>query len=249
MRFLFSFCFHQNSFLNIIIISQKKLLQKAKSSKSSIVTSTSSFSPLLSKMYYLISNTINPILTLNANEEIQITYPQYHVKKYFPTAFNVTKCKENNHSIYALDIQKNKVEQNLLSILGKSIEKMLTTEEEEYLSRYTKIKNPEQTQEIIDTEYYHYLRVILFIILFLLSTLFTKIIKQKKGMIMCRSQLDCTGEIGTFDIKSRAVQSIRTNFDFYQANQDLLEKPDLDNDYIPDREFLMMKKLVYLIKI
>ena len=86
---------------------------------------------------------------------LQLSYLVYAKSKYFPTLFHVTK---RSNSVYALDIHKTLEPPSLLSILGKSIEKMLTTAEEEYISRFTNL-SPVDNNFKLDPEYFNYLQV------------------------------------------------------------------------------------------
>ena len=100
--------------------------------------------------------------------------------------------------VYAIDADKTYDTPNVMSWLGHSLEKLLTTERTEF-ERYRR-SNPEQTPEEGDSaRCFHY---------------------SKQGSILMRSQLDAQDPrlpgAGIFDLKTRAVVSIRMNHKEYQ---------------------------------
>lgn len=96
------------------------------------------------------------------------------------------------NGVYAIDADKQFASSNILSMLGKSMEKLLTLDTPDY-EKYRK-SNPEQvsSEEIDAPETYHY------------STM---------GDFLMRAQLDAQDSrlpgTGTFDLKTRAVVSVR----------------------------------------
>lgn len=99
---------------------------------------------------------------------------------------------------YAIDADKTYDTPNVMSWLGHSLEKLLTTERTEF-ERYRR-SNPEQTPKEGDSaRCFHY---------------------SKQGSILMRSQLDAQDPrlpgAGIFDLKTRAVVSIRMNHKEYQ---------------------------------
>lgn len=101
-------------------------------------------------------------------------------------------------SVYAIDADKTYDTPNVMSWLGHSLEKLLTTERTEF-ERYRR-SNPEQTPTEGDSaRCFHY---------------------SKQGSILMRSQLDAQDPrlpgAGIFDLKTRAVVSIRMNHKEYQ---------------------------------
>jgi hypothetical protein len=102
------------------------------------------------------------------------------------------------NGVYAMDADKTYDTPNIMSWLGHSLEKLLTTERTEY-ERYRR-SNPEQTPaEGESAKCFHY---------------------SKQGSILMRSQLDAHDPrlpgAGIFDLKTRAVVSIRMNHKEYQ---------------------------------
>src|SRR5690242_5252848 len=100
--------------------------------------------------------------------------------------------------VYAIDADKTYDTPNIMSWLGHSMEKLLTTERTEF-ERYRR-SNPEQTPTEGDSSRcFHY---------------------SKQGSILMRSQLDAQDPrlpgAGIFDLKTRAVVSIRMNHKEYE---------------------------------
>lgn len=100
--------------------------------------------------------------------------------------------------MYAIDADKTYDTPNVMSWLGHSMEKLLTTERTEF-ERYRR-SNPEQTPPEGDSaRCFHY---------------------SKQGSILMRSQLDAHDPrlpgAGIFDLKTRAVISIRMNHKEYE---------------------------------
>ncbi|KAJ4350559.1 hypothetical protein N0V95_004665 [Ascochyta clinopodiicola] len=102
------------------------------------------------------------------------------------------------NGVYAIDADKTFDTPNVMSWLGHSLEKLLTSERAEF-ERYRR-SNPEQTpDESASARCFHY---------------------TKQGSILMRSQLDAQDPrlpgAGIFDLKTRAVVSIRMNHKEYQ---------------------------------
>ncbi|KAF9695278.1 hypothetical protein EKO04_006922 [Ascochyta lentis] len=102
------------------------------------------------------------------------------------------------NGVYAIDADKTFDTPNVMSWLGHSLEKLLTSERNEF-ERYRR-SNPEQTpDEGASARCFHY---------------------TKQGSILMRSQLDAQDPrlpgAGIFDLKTRAVVSIRMNHKEYQ---------------------------------
>lgn len=101
--------------------------------------------------------------------------------------------------VYAIDADKEFDTANILSMLGKSMEKLLTLPKEDF-EKYRKTKSHQLTEEERDSpESYHY---------------------TKLGDFMMRSQLDAYDPrvpgTGMFDLKTRAVISIRMDAKGFQ---------------------------------
>ncbi|TQS32294.1 hypothetical protein Golomagni_07395 [Golovinomyces magnicellulatus] len=105
--------------------------------------------------------------------------------------------------VYAIDADKQYDRENILSMLGKSMEKLLTLPKDDF-EKYRLSKSHELTEEQRNTEEsYHY------------TTL---------GDFMMRSQLDAHDPrlpgSGVFDLKTRAVVTIRMDVKDYEKGKD-----------------------------
>lgn len=156
--------------------------------------STSSMSSMLSHFHYLLSawRPINPAHTSRG---------------FVPESTNFTALSQApaatflrwKNGIYAVDSDKQFDTANILSMLGRSLEKLLTLPREEY-EMYRRERSNELTEEQKNSDNaFHYTMM---------------------GDFILRSQLDAKdprlpGE-GIFDIKTRAVLSIRMDAKDYQ---------------------------------
>lgn len=156
--------------------------------------STSSMSSMLSHFHYLLSawRPINPAHTS---------------RSFVPESTNFTALSQApaatflrwKNGIYAVDSDKQFDTANILSMLGRSMEKLLTLPKEEY-EMYRRERSSELTEEQKNSDNaFHYTMM---------------------GDFILRSQLDAKdprlpGE-GIFDIKTRAVLSIRMDAKDYQ---------------------------------
>ncbi|CAI4213765.1 unnamed protein product [Parascedosporium putredinis] len=162
--------------------------------KAFVSGSTSSMSTMLSHFHYLLSawRPINPAHTS---------------KGFVPESTNFTRLLRApaatflhwKNGIYAIDADKQFDTANILSMLGKSMEKLLTLPKEEY-EMYSRAKSDQLTDEQKNAEEaFHY------------TTL---------GDFILRSQLDAHDprlpNSGMFDIKTRAVLAIRMDAQDYQ---------------------------------
>lgn len=100
--------------------------------------------------------------------------------------------------VYAIDADKTYDTPNVMSWLGHSMEKLLTTERSEF-ERYRRSSNQETPDEGDSARCFHYTR---------------------QGSVLMRSQLDAHDPrlpgAGIFDLKTRAVVSIRMNHKQYE---------------------------------
>ena len=158
--------------------------------------STSSMTSMLAHFHYLLSSW-RPV-----NIE--------HVSRSFrPDSVNFTRINRApaatflhyKDGTYAIDADKEFDSANILSMLGKSMEKLLTLPKEEY-EKYRRINSDQITEEQRnEPEAYHYTTM---------------------GDFMMRSQLDAydprVAGSGMFDLKTRAVVSIRMDAkDFHKG--------------------------------
>lgn len=155
--------------------------------------STSSMTSMLAHFHYLLSawRPINPD----------------HVSRSFPVeSRNFTRIGrapaaiflQYQNDTYAIDADKEFDTANVLSMLGKSMEKLLTLRKEEF-EKYRRVNSDRLTEEERNSdESYHYTTM---------------------GDFMMRSQLDAHDHrvpgTGMFDLKTRAVVSIRMDAQAY----------------------------------
>lgn len=151
------------------------------------VGSTSSMTSVLAHFHFLLSQW-RPINTSMLSKDFPAESQSFTELQRSPSAIFL---RWQNGS-YAIDADKQFANANVLSMLGKSMEKLLTLETEDY-ERYRK-SNPNQVtkEESSAPESYHY------------STM---------GDFLMRSQLDAYDSrlpgTGMFDLKTRAVVSVR----------------------------------------
>jgi hypothetical protein len=156
--------------------------------------STSSMSSILQHFHYLLSNfrNLNHIMLSRAFPDGSKNFSKITLG---PDAVFLRYKK----GIYAIDADKNYDSPNIMSWLGHSLEKLLTTERSEFelYRRSTPKKAPAEDNA---SRCYHY---------------------SKQGNVMMRSQLDAYDPrlpgTGVFDLKTRAVVSIRMNHKEYEA--------------------------------
>lgn len=157
--------------------------------------STSSMTSMLSQFHFLLSawRPINPA----------------HVSRTFPVEFEtftgITRAPaaiflHYQDGTYAIDADKEFDTANVLSMLGKSMEKLLTLPKEDF-EKYRRVNSDQLTDEERNSdESYHYTTM---------------------GDFMMRSQLDAYDPrvpgTGMFDLKTRAVVSIRMDAQDYHS--------------------------------
>ncbi|ODV61114.1 Pet127p [Ascoidea rubescens DSM 1968] len=192
----------------------KKTDKKSKSSTFNDIqfySSTSSITKVLSSFHRLLSNN-RPCNLLKLSKTFPGSFLSPNGAILSPVSVIVTRKgaldptnDENKKYIYCVDSDRFSDEEVVLSILGHSFERLLTNEEKQFLETYKldKTKNPSDisTTEAEDPEpnIYHYAQCSNFLV---------------------RSQLDCFDERlpgkGTFDLKARAVVSIRHDIKYTQ---------------------------------
>ncbi|KAF2764353.1 Pet127-domain-containing protein [Teratosphaeria nubilosa] len=176
--------------------SQDKMLSKlAQEHGKKYVGSTSSMTGTLAHFHYLLSNwrELNLDMLSRGFREKTSTFTQIN------RAPNAIFLRWKNGT-YAIDADKEYDRPNVLMMLGKSMEKFLTAPREEY-ERYTRGANNSITQEEKDEpEAYEY---------------------TSMGDFLMRSQLDAYDSRlpgnGTFDLKTRAVVSIRMDVEDFET--------------------------------
>jgi hypothetical protein len=129
---------------------------------------------------------------------------------------------------YAIDADKSYDNPNIMSWLGHSLEKLLTTERSEF-EKFRKSSPDKAPAEENASRCYHY---------------------SKQGNIMMRSQLDAIDPrlpgTGVFDLKTRAVVSIRMNHKDYEEGAGYQLRHSLGEWESFEREFYDMTRATML---
>lgn len=165
----------------------------AKSHGKRYVGSTSSMTTVLAHFHFLLSQW-RPINTTMLSKKFPAELKSFTELQRVPSAIFL-RWKDGS---YAIDADKQFASANILSMLGKSMEKLLTLDTNDF-ERYRKSSPGQVTEEEqFAPESYHY------------STL---------GDFLMRSQLDAHDSrlpgTGMFDLKTRAVVSIRMDVQNY----------------------------------
>ncbi|TVY48018.1 mRNA degradation protein, mitochondrial [Lachnellula occidentalis] len=172
----------------------KTLLSTAAAEKKKYTGSTSSMTSTLSHFHYLLSQW-RPINVGNMSKSFPATLETFTMLHRAPIAMFL-RYKDG---VYAIDADKEFDTANVLSMLGQSMEKLLTLSTEEYEQYRKHSTDPPSEEERSKSEAYHY------------TTL---------GDFLMRSQLDAHDPrvpgTGMFDLKTRAVVSIRMDIDAYE---------------------------------
>ncbi|KAH8733219.1 mitochondrial protein Pet127-domain-containing protein [Phaeosphaeriaceae sp. PMI808] len=169
------------------------LLDLTKSLGTKFTGSTSSMSSVLQHFHYLLSN----FRALNHNM-LSRAFPEPSKNFSKITLGPDAIFLRYKDGIYAIDADKSYDKPNIMSWLGHSLEKLLTTDRSEF--ELFRRSNPEEAPaEDNSSRCYHY---------------------SKLGNILMRSQLDAHDPrlpgTGVFDLKTRAVVSIRMNHKEYE---------------------------------
>lgn len=170
------------------------LIDIAREAEKKYTGSTSSMTSTLAHFHYLLSSW-RPITTGMMSQAFRTDSTNFtRIMRAPSAAFLHWK-----DGVYAIDADKEFDTANILSMLGKSMEKLLTLPKEDF-EKYRKTKSHQLTEEERDSpESYHY---------------------TKLGDFMMRSQLDAYDPripgTGMFDLKTRAVISIRMDAKGFQ---------------------------------
>ena len=156
--------------------------------------STSSMTAVLAHFHFLLSQW-RPINTSMLSKEFPTNLSSFTELQRTPSAIFL-RWKDGS---YAIDADKQFANANILSMLGKSMEKLLTLSTEDY-EKYRKSSSTELPEnEQLGPESFHY------------STM---------GDFLMRSQLDAHDPrlpgTGMFDLKTRAVVSIRMDVTHFE---------------------------------
>ncbi|KAF1946999.1 Pet127-domain-containing protein [Clathrospora elynae] len=150
--------------------------------------STSSMSGILQHFHFVLSN----FRKLN-HKMLSREFPDPSGRFSKITTGPSAVFLRHKDGVYAIDADKSYDRPNIMSWLGHSLEKLLTTERAEF-ERYRRSSPDKAPAEDNASRCYHY---------------------SKQGSIMMRSQLDAIDPrlpgTGVFDLKTRAVISIRMN--------------------------------------
>lgn len=171
----------------------KALIETAKDEKRKYTGSTSSMSASLAHFHFLLSQW-RPINTGMLSQEFPVEYNSFTALQRGPSAIFLRE----RDGVYAIDADKQFDTANILSMLGKSMEKLLTLPKEEF-EQYRKENSGSITEDQRnEVESFHYTTM---------------------GDFLMRSQLDAHDPrlpgTGMFDLKTRAVISIRMDIDNY----------------------------------
>ncbi|KAM3071947.1 hypothetical protein ACMFMG_008413 [Clarireedia jacksonii] len=156
--------------------------------------STSSMTASLAHFHFLLSQW-RPINTGMLSQDFPVEYNSFTVLQRGPSAIFLRW----RNGTYAIDADKEYDNANILSMLGKSMEKLLTIPKEEF-EQYRKVNSDQITEDQRnEVESFHY---------------------TSMGDFLMRSQLDAHDPrlpgTGMFDLKTRAVVSIRMDIDEYE---------------------------------
>lgn len=162
----------------------KKLHNLALENNCKFVASTSSMTTILSHLYFLFSNFKPPNFS-GFSFLFQSKTRLRHIAR--PKSIFLRK---NNDGIYSIDCNNGTIlpQNQILLDLGKSLEKMLTMDPDEFNLKLLKSSTGKKN---ISPDIYHYLKL--------------------DNSLLVRSQLDCVNPQNnmTFDLKTRATLAIR----------------------------------------
>ncbi|KAI2487230.1 mitochondrial mRNA processing protein PET127 [Pyrenophora tritici-repentis] len=185
--------------------------------------STSSMSSALQHFHYLLSN----FRKLNHNmlsRQFPDPSPRFSKTTLGPSAVFL-RLKDG---VYAIDADKSFDTPNIMSWLGHSLEKLLTTERTEF-ERFRRSSPDKAPVEENAGRCYHY---------------------SRQGNMMMRSQLDAVDPrlpgTGVFDLKTRAVVSIRMNHKDYEEGSGYQLRHALGEWESFEREFYDMTRSTML---
>ncbi|KNG45094.1 mitochondrial membrane protein pet127 [Stemphylium lycopersici] len=185
--------------------------------------STSSMSAVLQHFHYILSN-FRKLQHSMLSRQFPDPSPRFSKITLGPSAVFL----RYKAGIYAIDADKSYDRPNIMSWLGHSLEKLLTTERSEF-ERYRRSSPEQAPTEDNGSRCYHY---------------------SKQGNIMMRSQLDAVDPrlpgTGVFDLKTRAVVSIRMNHKEYEEGAGYQLRHALGEWESFEREFYDMTRATLL---
>jgi hypothetical protein len=175
----------------------KTLLSKAKQEEKKYTGSTSSMTSALGHFHFLLSQW-RPINTGILSQMFPVEYNTFTALQRGPTAVFL-RWRDGT---YAIDADKQYDNSNILMMLGKSMEKLLTLSTEDF-EKYRKANSDQISEEQRnESEPFHYTTI---------------------GDFLLRSQLDAHDSrlpgSGMFDLKTRAVISVRMDADAWKEGK------------------------------
>ncbi|KAI9250503.1 mitochondrial protein Pet127-domain-containing protein [Phascolomyces articulosus] len=179
-----------------------KLLDMARKHDTRYIGSTSSVSSMLSQLYFLISQS-KPVDTSIFSHKFKDMARVFLKGNKFtrgtraPSSINLI-WRDGVYAVDAFKSDADNIQDTILSILGKSMEKVLTLEPSEYERHLKDADTPISEDERNQPETYAY---------------------GKIGAFLLRSQLDCQDPRlprKTFDLKTRAAVPIRLDLGNYK---------------------------------
>ncbi|OLY80157.1 mRNA degradation protein [Smittium mucronatum] len=192
----------------------------ASSFKKKYVGSTSSMTAVMSQLYFLISN-FKSADTHNFSDEFINEPKKFTRASRFPASIRLTR----RDNIYSVDADKSFDTGNILMSLGKSMEKMLVSEQDEY-EKFIKASLVEPSDNTEESYIY--------------STF---------NDFLLRSQLDCRDprlKKSTFDLKTRAVVAIRLDIENYKETRGYQIVKDLGLLQSFEREYYDLIRSAFL---
>ncbi|KAI9305336.1 mitochondrial protein Pet127-domain-containing protein [Cunninghamella echinulata] len=201
------------------------LIKMAEKNHAKFVGSTSSISGVLSHIYYQVSN--HRPVDISFLTETFATFPSGYTRG--ARAPKTIYLRRKTGTVYAIDVDKSfDGEDTILSHLGKSMEKLLTMEPNEY-ERYLKENSSVVTEEERNApEAFAY---------------------GKIDKLVLRSQLDCYHKLlprRTFDLKTRATMPIRLDIPHYQDYYKYTLEQHHGKFYSFEREYYDMMRSAFL---
>jgi hypothetical protein len=175
----------------------ESLLGIAKEQKKKYTGSTSSMTAALAHLHFLLSQW-RPVNTGMLSQNFPVEFSSFTALQRGPSAVFL-RYKDGT---YAIDADKQYDTANILSMLGKSMEKLLTLPTEDF-EKYRKVNSDQISEkDRNEAETFHYTTI---------------------GDFLLRSQLDAYDPrlpgTGMFDLKTRAVVSIRMDTKQYEQGR------------------------------
>lgn len=181
----------------------KNLIRRTVAAKKKYTGSTSSMTSALAHFHYLLSQW-RPVNMGNLSRLFPAEHQTFTALNRAPTAIFLRYQEGENGTdgAYAIDADKQYDSASILSMLGKSMEKLLTLKTDEF-ERYRHANSNEITHEERNApESFHYTEL---------------------GDFLMRSQLDAYDPrlpgTGMFDLKTRAVIAVRMDTDAWKQGQ------------------------------